>query len=235
MKKLAIALLLLFAVLWGIRTLGRSRTFQLFGEIVHRVETDRKVVALTFDDGPRAQTLDEILEPLRKRNVKATFFVIGAEVRENPQAISRLVTAGHEIGNHSYSHPRLWFMRLRTIQDQFDATDAAIRGAGYHGPIHIRAPYCKKLLAMPWYCRVNRRIHVTFDVEPETFPEVDASAAAIEAHVLEHVKPGSIVLLHPWYPGREQTRAALPKIIDGLRDRGYELVTVDELLKLRKT
>src|SRR5688572_21198597 len=108
MKKIAITVvLLLFAVLWGIRTLGRSRTFQLFGEIVPRVETGRKVVALTFDDGPVTDTVDDILASLG--DTKATFFVCGAEIEKHPAATAKLVAAGHELGNHSWSHVRMWF------------------------------------------------------------------------------------------------------------------------------
>ncbi len=235
MKKVAIAVLLLFAVLWGIRTLGRSRTFQLFGEIVPRVETDRKVVALTFDDGPQSDTVDEILTPLSRANVKATFFVCGAQIRDHPAAAAKLVTAGHELGNHSWSHQRMWFKSPSFMREEFERTDAVIRAAGYQGPIHVRAPYCKKLVALPWYFAKNDRVHVTFDVEPESFPEIDRDTNSLVAHVVERVRPGSIVLLHPWYSGRERTRAAVPLIIERLKANGYELVTVNELLKLRKS
>src|SRR5687768_11379448 len=235
MKKIAIAVVLLFAALWGIRTLGRSRTFQLFGEIVPRVETDRKVVALTFDDGPRADTVDEILAPLTRANVKATFFVCGAEIQDHPAAAAKLVTSGHELGNHSWSHLRMWFKSPPFIREEFERTDALIRASGHQGPIHVRAPYCKKLVALPWYFAKNHRIHVTFDVEPESYPEIDRDMNRLVSHVIENVRPGSIVLLHPWYNGRERTRAAVPLIVRSLRQRGYEFVTVNELLKLRKS
>ena len=235
MKKIAIAVVVLFAVLWVIRTLGSSRTFQLFGEIVPRVDTERKVVALTFDDGPRADTVDEILAPLARANVKATFFVCGAEIQRHPAAAARLVAAGHELGNHSWSHHRMWFKSPSFMRQEFERTDTVIRAAGHRGPIHVRAPYCKKLVALPWYFAKNDRIHVTFDVEPESYPDIDRDMNALVAHVASNVRPGSIVLLHPWYRGRERTRAAIPLIVQSLKDRGYEFVTVNELLKLRKS
>ena len=235
MRKLGIILVLVFFALYGFRELSRSRTYQLFGEIVPRVETERKVVALTFDDGPRADTLEEILEPLRAENVKATFFVCGAEIKSNPAVAAKLVAEGHELGNHSWSHVRMWFKSQAFFAEEFGKTDAAIRVAGHKGPIHVRAPYCKKVVGLPWYFAKTNRTHVTFDVEPESDPEVDKSFTRIHSHVVENVRPGSIILLHPWYRGREQTRAAVPLIIKTLKTTGYEFVTVDELLKLQKS
>lgn len=233
MKKIAIAVVLLVAALWGILALGRSRTFQLFGEIVPRVETDRKVVALTFDDGPRADTVDQILASLK--GTKATFFVCGAQMEEQPAVAAKLVAAGHELGNHSFSHHRMWFKSPSFIREEVERTDALIRAAGHRGPIHFRAPYCKKLVALPWYLTKHDRIHVTFDVEPESSPAIDRDTNKLVAHVMDRVQPGSIVLLHPWYAGRERTRAAIPMIVDRLKANGYELVTVGELLKLQKS
>ena len=226
---LVAALFLLFTA--GAWRLANARTFQLFGEIVPRVETECKVVALTFDDGPRPDTVDEILTALGRE--KATFFVCGAEMSDAPGVAEKLVAAGHELGNHSYSHPRFLLKSSSFIREEFGKTDALIRAAGHRGPIHVRAPYCKKLVALPWYFKQTKRTHVTWDVEPETYTGADRDAARITKHVLDHVKPGSIVLLHPWYRGREGTRAAVPRIVAGLKARGYELVTVDELLRMR--
>ena len=89
MRKIAIGVALLLLGLYGAWQLSRARTFQLFGEIVPRVETDRKVVALTFDDGPRSDTVDEILGTLAKHGVRATFFVCGAEIHDHPQAAAQ--------------------------------------------------------------------------------------------------------------------------------------------------
>lgn len=235
MKKIGILLLLVIVTLSGTFMLSKSRTFQLFGEIVPRVETGRKVVALTFDDGPLDESVDEILEELRKENVKATFFVCGAEIEKHPAAAAKLVQAGHELGNHSYSHVRMWFKSPSFYAQEFEKTDALIRAAGHKGSIHVRAPYCKKLVGLPRYFAKTNRIHVTFDVEPESDPEIDASFTRIFSHVVENVRPGSIVLLHPWYRNRQNSRAAVPLIVKTLRSAGYEFVTVDELLKLRKS
>jgi peptidoglycan-N-acetylglucosamine deacetylase len=233
MKKAALIAVLLLAAAYGTFTLSRSRTYQLFGTIVSRVETNRKVVALTFDDGPRADTVDEILKGLG--GAKVTFFVIGAEIQDNPAAVSKLIAAGHELGNHSWSHERMVFKSSRFIREEFERTDAMIRAAGYRGPIHVRAPYCKKLVGLPRYFEKTNRIHVTWDVEPDTDWFAESSSAEYASYVADHVRPGSIVLMHPWYRGRKHVRDALPLIVDLLEGKGYKFVTVDELLKLRKS
>lgn len=224
----AVAALFVFAV-YGMWRLINARTFQLFGTIVPRVETERKVVALTFDDGPRPESVDEILASLRGR--KATFFVCGVEMKRHPGVAEKIVAAGHDLGNHSYSHKRMVLKSPAFIREEFERTDALIRAAGHRGPIYVRAPYCKKLVGLPWYFRRTNRTHVTWDVEPETGLEIGATANVIPPRVVDRVRPGSIVLLHPWY--RENTRKALPAIIAGLKQRGYEFVTVDELLRMR--
>lgn len=234
MRKLALALLLLTAALYGTWQLSRARTFQLFGEIVPRVETEQKVVALTFDDGPRNDAVDEILAALDRHKIKATFFVCGADLEKNREAAAKLVRAGHELGNHSYSHQRMVFKSPRFIRDEFERTDALIRTAGHRGPIHVRAPYCKKLVALPWYFKEHGRIHVTFDVEPESDPKIDGTPSLIMSHVIEKTERGSIVLLHPWYRGREASRASIDVIVLGLKNKGFTFVTVNELLQMRK-
>ena len=232
MKRLVVILIALLAIAVGLFQLSRARRIQLFGNIVSRVETDRKLVALTFDDGPTREHAPEVLRILREKNVKATFFLIGANIEEAPDAARAIVEAGHEVGNHSYSHRRMVMKRYSWIRREIESTDALIRAAGYRGPILIRSPYCKKLLGVPWYLERHDRLQITWDVEPETYPEVARSAKNIAAHVLAKARPGSIILLHPMYANNRESRAAIAPIIDGLRARGFEFVTVSELLKM---
>ena len=232
MKRIALVAVLILAAAAGTFRLSKSRTYQLFGTIIARVETDRKVVALTFDDGPTAGELEAINTALG--GTRATFFVCGAEMKNHPAVVPQLIAAGHEIGNHTWHHDRLWFKSPSYIRSEIESTDAAIRAAGVRGPIHFRAPYCKKIVALPWYLARHNRIHVTFDVEPETYRENEGRTDRIVAHVLERTRPGSIILLHPWYSYRKATRDAIAPIIAGLRARGYEFVTVNELLRERQ-
>lgn len=213
--------------------LSRSRTYQVFGEIIPRVETKERVLALTFDDGPTARALDELLPLLRARQVKATFFAIGEVLERDPQLGARIFQEGHELGNHSYSHRRMVFKSLSFIDREIRRTDEVIRRSGYEGNIHFRPPYGKKLLLLPYYLSEHRRPAITWDVEPESFRDVARDADRIAEHVLAHVQPGSIVLLHPMYRGNKPSLEAVGKIVDGMQQRGYRFVTVSELIELR--
>lgn len=233
MKKTAlITLALLLFAGYGLWKLSAAREFQVFGELVSRVDIEQPVVALTFDDGPSAAYTGWILETLHEQDVRATFFLTGREMEQNPEQARRIAEAGHELGNHSWSHPRFLFVGQARIREEIEKTDAAIRRAGHRGPILFRPPYGKKLFGLPWYLARTGRVSVMWDLEPETYPEVAASAERIAAHVLENVRPGSIVLLHVMYESREESRKAVPLIIDGLRQRGYRFATVTELMRL---
>ena len=229
LRRTAAAALILVAILAVLYPLHRSRTFQLFGQIVPRVETRDSVVALTFDDGPTASQADELLHYLRANRVKATFYVNGSGVAEQPAVARRLVADGHELGNHTYSHRAMILRSPGFIRAEVERTDSAIRSVGFRGPITFRPPYTKKLFGLPLYLARTGRVTVTCDIEPESYPEVDGDAERITRHVLERVRPGSIILLHPWYRSREASRRAVPAIVEGLRARGYRLVTVSEL------
>lgn len=233
MKRVATLLFLLAGVAIGLWQVSKARSFQFFGEIVPRVATTDSVVALTFDDGPAARYTDDVLAILRDRAVTATFFVTGREAEANVDAARRVVDAGHALGNHSYSHPSLVFRGLPEIREEVERTDAAIRAAGYEGEVYFRPPYGKKLFLLPWHLARTGRTTVTWDVEPESYPDVARDAHRITEHVVERVRPGSIVLLHVMYDSRAESRKALPWIIDRLRERGYTFVTVSELLRSR--
>ena len=223
----------LVAAAAGVRALARSRTHQLFGELVARVETPRRVVALTFDDGPTDSATARVLAALGERGARGTFYLIGREVAERPELARRIAAAGHELGNHTYDHERMVLRSPGFIRHQIEATDSLLRAAGAAGAITVRPPYGYRLLGLPWFLARTGRTTVTWDVEPDSYPAVAATAEGIVAHVLERARPGSIVLLHVMYPSRATSLAAVPGIVDGLTARGYELVTVSELLALR--
>jgi peptidoglycan-N-acetylglucosamine deacetylase len=232
---IAAAVLLAAAALpVGLWQLARSRSVQLFGDIVARVDTPDSVVALTFDDGPVASLTDSLVALLAQRDVRATFFMIGRELEASPASGRKLAAAGHELANHSYSHRRLVLVGAGMVREEVERTDSLIRAAGARGPIHFRPPYGKKLVALPLHLWRTGRTTIMCDVEPDSYADVAASADGIVAHVLARARPGSIILLHPWYPSRATSLAAVPGVIDGLRARGYRFVTVNELLSRRR-
>jgi peptidoglycan/xylan/chitin deacetylase (PgdA/CDA1 family) len=226
----AAGLLALAGLSAGLFRLGRSRTVQLFGRLVPRVETSQRVVALTFDDGPAPETMDEVLAILQARQVRATFFVNGAHLEQAPELGRRLVAAGHELGNHTYSHPHMVLKSPSFIRAEVERTDELIRAAGQRGEILFRPPFCWKLVGLPWYLSRTGRTTVTWDVEADG-PALGADASRIASECARAVRPGSIILLHVWYRSRRPSRTALPVIIDRLHADGYRTVTLRELLE----
>ena len=225
---IGIASLLLALV--GSWQLSKSRTFQLFGDLVASVPCDQSLVALTLDDGPTPEGTQPLLDLLARQNVRATFFLVGQDMHLHPELARQIVAAGHEVGNHSYTHQRMLLRSPAFLRRELDETDAAIRDAGFRGPIFFRPPYGKKLIGLPWVLRQSHRTSVTWNLEPESTPGVAAIPEAIAAYVQDHVTPGSIVLLHAMIDPDGVKRRAIDLFFPAVRARGYRWVTVGELL-----
>jgi chitin deacetylase len=224
-----------FVLLAGVMALwqiSKSRSFQFFGRIVPRVEISEKVVALTFDDGPAKGGTDEILKTLDEMKVKATFFVIGAELEQNMDEGRKIFAAGHELGNHSYSHVRMVLVRPSFVRQEIEKTDRLIRAAGFSGEINFRPPFGKKLLTLPYYLSKTGRTTIMWDVEPDSQPGIANDSDSIIKRTTAEVRPGSIILLHAMYPSRRESLKAVKGIIESLRQEGYRFVTVSQLLAM---
>lgn len=230
-----IGVVCLLLAAYGLFQVSKSRTFQFFGGLTDRVETEAKVIALTFDDGPGPEsTTTPVLAALGQAQVKGTFYNIGAAMAEYPDQAQLMVAAGHELGNHSYTHQRFLLKSLPFIEREIQDTNRLIREAGYSGEITFRPPNGKKLFALPWYLKQQGMKTIMWDVEPDTY--VPGDADAIVRYTLERTRPGSIILMHPFCQAQcEADRAALPRIIDGLKQQGYTFVTVTELLSRQQT
>jgi peptidoglycan-N-acetylglucosamine deacetylase len=222
--------LVLLGAAAGLWWLSNLRGYQVAGKLVSHVDTHDPVVALTFDDGPVPERVEPLLALLREVDARATFFVIGEALAQSPESGRRLVEAGHELGNHSYTHQRMVFRSGDFYAREVEQTDAQIRAAGQRGEIVFRPPYGKKLFGLPFYLARTDRTTVTWGPEPESDPAIARSSDRIVADVLANVSKGSIILLHPWYDSGEPTRHAIVPIVRGLRARGFELVTVSELM-----
>lgn len=229
------AVLLAFAgavgVAWAGWRLSKSRTYQLFGNLVTRVETADSLVALTLDDGPTLEYTDAVLAILADSNVHATFFVVGAGLARHPDLGHRIVDAGHELGNHSFTHQRMVLKTPAFVRREVERTDSLIRVAGQRGAIHFRPPYGKRLVMLPWFLSRTGRVTVLWDLEPDSDPGIARDPGRLVDHVLARVRPGSIILLHLETATRASGRAALPRLIGALRAAGYEFVTVSQLMR----
>lgn len=212
----------------GLFQVTKSRSFQFFGGLTYEVETEDKVIALTFDDGP-TENVDQILPLLDKYKAKATFFLIGNDIEKYPEEAKKMVEAGHQIGNHTYSHKRMVLVSPSFIKEEIEKTDELIRGAGYKDEIDFRPPYGKKFVGLPYYLKKHDKETIMWSLEPDTYY---TNANEKVKYVVENSKPGSIILLHPMY---DQTGTEIQVIEDILREltnEGYKFVTVDELQEL---
>ena len=222
------ALAALIAILSALFFLSKSRSFQTFGTMVARVETDEKRIALTIDDGPTQRTT-EILSTLKELDVPATFFLCGLGMAERPEDAKAISSAGHQIGNHSYSHRRMVLVSYDFCKREIEDTTRLIREAGYAGTVYFRPPNFKRLFVLPWYLKNVGITTVLCDVEPETFLGSGAPAQELADLLVGQVKPGSIILMHAMFSDNslEAIRLAIPQ----LKAQGYEFVTVDELIE----
>lgn len=233
MKKFIIYTLLTVCILivcgYCLLQVSKSRTFQFFGSIVNRIDTEEKVIALTFDDGPETYT-NEVLDVLQDKQIKATFYVIGERLQENLEIGKRIAYEGHELANHSYTHQRFLFKSLSFIDSEIQKTNQLIRETGYEGTITFRPPYGKKLLVLPWYLNKHNIETIMVDVEPDTY---GTTLDFFVEYTITNTKAGSIILLHPFCETCSEQRKAVPLIIDALKEKGYTFVTVSELLSRR--
>ncbi len=188
---------------------------------------DQKQVALTFDDGPHPTITPLVLDELRSRGVKATFFVIGDRVKAYPWVLRQIVAEGHEIGNHTYSHRLLTAMSTDLIRREIGETQAAIRNAiGYETRL-FRPPYGAFRPSANAILREYGLNVIRWSVDPRDWRNRDA--LLISNHVTHQSKNGAIILCHDIH---RATLHALPAILDTLIAEGYVFKTVGELCGL---
>jgi peptidoglycan/xylan/chitin deacetylase (PgdA/CDA1 family) len=205
---------------------------QWLGPTHWRGPGDQDGVCLTFDDGPSKDT-DRILDVLARHDAPAAFFMIGRHVEHHADVARRVATAGHEIGNHSYSHPiylygtrRHTYAQLARTQ-QIVADIAGVRPAWARPPCGVRSPgYFTAAQALG--LRTVQWTVAGFDWKRH-------DAARIASHVLRHIGPGSIILLHDGdsrdKADRRETARSLPAIIAGITARGLRLTSLESLLQ----
>ncbi len=214
---------------YGVRT-------QWLGPTVWRGRTDTGSVVLTFDDGP-AEATDRILETLALYQIRAAFFMVGREVRGRPDTARHVVAAGHDVGNHSYSHPIYLYRSASDTYEQLARTQDIIADVTGVRPVWSRPP-CG--VRTPAYFRAARALGLcTVQWTVAGFDWQRRSAADIAGAVLRRARAGSIILLHDGATtarrDRRETILALPAIIEGLTARGLRFSSLPGLLQLDGT
>ena len=217
MKKLVVvAFFLLTAGVTIFFDAGKDNADSVFTNLkITNIKDTIPKVALTFDDGPSSQYTEKLLDGLKERRVKATFFVMGKSVKENADIIKRMYEEGHLIGNHTYSHTDLANTDFDTAYKEINDTNLHIEDITGYTPQFIRPPYGdwnKKLLK-----KTDMSV-VLWNVDPKDWK--DQNSDVIAARVLKNTRAGDIILLHDIF--NSSVEAAF-KIIDNLQDKGYQL------------
>jgi peptidoglycan-N-acetylglucosamine deacetylase len=185
-------------------------------------------IALTFDDGPHATLTPKLLDLLASRHIKVTFFVLGECVEQNPQVLQRAAREGHEIANHSWSHPQLNRMSDDGVRSQLKRTDDLINSLIGVRPTLFRPPYGALTSRQKrWIPEEFGYKIILWDVDPLDWKE--PGPAAVASRILKNTRAGSIVLSHDIHRG---TIEAMPATIDQLLAKNFKFVTVSELIGL---
>ncbi|MEH2089194.1 MAG: polysaccharide deacetylase family protein [Nostoc sp.] len=202
------------------------------GKTVYKVQpsNNEKVIALSIDDGPWPKTTLEMLDILKQNDVKATFFWVGQALQANPDLAKREVAEGHAIGNHTWHH---WYRRMdeATTKSEIDRTaDLIYKTTGVKTSL-FRPPGGFLNNGLAAYAKSQKDAVIMWsltsaDTDPHAKPQ------AFVNNVLKGAKPGFIVLMHDGGGDRHRTVEALPQIISGLKQQGYQFVTIPELLKM---
>lgn len=214
----------------GAYALVRAPGYMLFGQSIPRVETAEPVVAFTFDDGPISGDTERLLEVLSRHECPATFFVVGRSAEREPELLSRVVAAGHEIGNHAWEHDYLLLRFPSEIEESIRKTDAVIRASGYRGEIPFRAPFDAKFVMLPWVLSTMDRPNISTNVMAWPREHRGATTDEIVDSIMESIAPGSIVTLHDW---GDHTAVAMDRILTQVRERGLRCLRVSELAARR--
>jgi peptidoglycan/xylan/chitin deacetylase (PgdA/CDA1 family) len=198
--------------------------------MINEIPTSQRVVAITFDDGPNPVYTPQVLEIFSEAKGKATFFMIGEQMRNHPEVVKQVADQGHEIGNHTFTHPELSQLSIEDCLGEIEETEKLIEGMTGRKPVVFRPPYLDynqdtvSLLQKKGYPMIGALNLEAHDWEQ---PGVE--------HILgksrEVIKNGSILIFHDGYGDRSQTIEAVRMLVSELTSQDYQLVTVSELLK----
>ena len=225
MKKKVISFLILAVLVLNIL---RVDAFSATANVYRRVESSDKKIALTFDDGPHPRITREILGILDEYGIKATFFVIGQNIVNYPETMELLVKSGCEVGNHTYSHENFRNMSQDEIRAEFDKCRQTLKENFSVEPTLIRPPqgFCSEALST-----VSTEMNCDIILWSIDTRDWDHTAPEdIARNILANARGGDIILMHDYVSGKSGTCEALRIIIPELLGRGFEFVTVGELI-----
>lgn len=209
-------------------------------DTIYRVKTNEKKIAITFDDGPSPVWTPQILDELKKANIKATFFMIGHHIKKYPDIAKRVAREGHQIGNHGYAHSVLFYYTPDELEEDIKYSEYIIKEITGQTTTCFRPPKAlityrekEKIKSMGYRIvlwSLNSKDWVTFDDK------------YIVRYILRNIRNGDIILFHDSGGvfkteggNRSETVTTIPLLAEKLKERGFKLVTIDELLDGQKT
>ena len=210
-----------------------------FGKNIIRINTDQRIVALTYDDGPNPPYTERLLDVLAKHNVKATFFMIGNRIEKHPETVSRVIAEEHQIGNHSYSHPLLGFLPPFCVRRQIERTDDLLQQYGIAKDSVFRAPMLTRFLPVAYVLAKGDRTHISCNVWSWdwTTQNPDKITETVLKKTLSSAGAGSIIVLHDGKAenkdaNRSGTIEATDRIINALKRDGYRFVRLSDVRRM---
>ncbi|WP_083204941.1 polysaccharide deacetylase family protein [Bacillus sp. FJAT-27264] len=213
-----------------------SQLLHKYPETIKTSGPRRKIIALTFDDVPDPRFTPQLLDVLRKYNVKATFFVVGSRAEKHPGLVARMIREGHVIGNHSYNHPQFVKLRLNDFRTQIVRTENILQAIAGYKPRLIRPPYGDINEQQLKWAKSHGYKLVNWNVDSLDWKGL--SKTQVKNNILSHAGKGAIILQHGGGGHGSNLRGsiqALPEVITSLRQRGYTFVTVPQLLQISKS
>lgn len=206
------------------------------GEIIWEVPGESKKIALSFDDGPFPETTEPILDLLKEYHAKATFFVVGTRVESFPETVKREIAEGHEVANHTFSH--IYFQHKKNtgmIQSEIVRTEQALEKVTGKKPLLFRPPggfYNDQMIEI---AKKYGYTTVLWSWHQDTNDWRSPGVQKIASKVLDNARSGDIILLHDYVPSSMQTVEALKLILPELQRRGFQMVTVTDLIHSRES
>ncbi|MEB3180696.1 MAG: polysaccharide deacetylase family protein [Nostocaceae cyanobacterium] len=228
-KKMRLFVIIIFALFSTGGIMNFHKLTNFFG--VNRVDTQEKIVALTYDDGPNPPYTNQLLDVLDRYKAKATFFAIGENIAKHPDIVKLTEKSGSELANHSYSHPDMLFKPDKFLKSEIEKTDSILQELGVKHTIHFRPPWGRRFIGLPYIIYQQNKKLIMWDIDSQDYFD-EHTPSVIANRVIERIRPGAIVVMHDGGGDRSRTVIATEMIIKSLQPQGYEFKTVSELLAI---
>ncbi len=199
--------------------------------VYRSADTETKRIAITFDDGPHPSLTPKILEILQKYNIKATFFMVGVNVVNYPDAARAVIEGGHEVGNHTFSHPVIEGLDEKTILKEIEACEDSLEELCEYRPHLFRPPQGAVNNFVERCARDGDYALILWSLDTRDWES--KSTEQIVEEVLSKVRPGDIILMHDYIGTHSKTPEALEILLPKLLERGFEPTTVSRLIGLQ--